>query len=160
MELEHGQVGAAVGIQFHDEIRSTSGRSRGSVQVRRQLSELVRILLEAHHASGGPGEHLGPVRRARVCPDVSGSREIEIIKSEIVSIRPYAHLRIVWEICKGKPIPVVGAGGIGGRGDGDTFEVIARAVDGKLGNDPTLSRRVKPYDRIAAVVVLTGTAES
>src|ERR1700730_8026180 len=160
VELVHVKVGGACGIQLHHEIGSTRGRRRSPVQVRRQHAKLGRTPLEALNRSGGASEHLGAIRRADVRAYKSGSSEVEIVEGEVVSIRPYAHLRIVRKIGERKRVSTVGAGCVGRLRYSNTLKIIASVVDGELGSDPTLSSRVKSDDGVAAVVALARPAES
>ena len=89
------------------------------------------------------------VHRNRVSRSGSGS----------VAVWPDSDLGVVGEVGVGEGVPAVGAGGIGGLGDGDAFQE-RRCRHGELGDQPTVSDLVIADAPVNVVVGLTTAAEA
>src|SRR5688500_769189 len=82
------------------------------------------------------------------------------VVTDVISIRPNAHLRIVVEIATVREgVAEVGAGRIGRRRNGDTLsEWLAR--HSKLSQHPAIGQLIVLNNRIAIVIALATNAEA
>jgi len=151
--VELQRVGAEVNLV----IRRTGGRRGQAVPVRGEQSADCGALLKTHLRCGGSGQHGSAVVSAGVRAHERVA--VEHVERDVVAVGPDAHFRVVVEIRVLKRIAVVGAGGIGGGGNGHALkEGCGR--DRKLADDPAVGRLVIEGDAVAVVVSLATAAET
>jgi len=146
-------------------IADAGRRENCPVEVAGQERRLARPTRDPwrNKSSGHAGEHFRAIKRKGLRTEKGGASRVENVHGHVVAVGPDAEMGIVKKVgTHVKAVAIVGAGGVGGRRDGDALigdRGAARSAR-KLGDDPAVRDVIIEHDRVAKAAVLAGAAEA